>query len=126
MLKWSETDLTEFFGVLPTFDDDALSHSFEVSRDGLRLLITIFELEHAVCVSIFRDGLPEPVMSIRRKPCSHAHITQGTCFRRCFEFGATKFPVTDMGIPPVLTSGVRIYIEPQFQVELLESQDENF
>ena len=34
-------------------------------------------------------------------------------------------PVTDMGIPPVLARGVRVYIEPQFQVELIESRYEN-
>src|SRR5436190_19879278 len=102
MLKWDETDLTEFFGVVATFHDDAHSHSFEVSRDGLRLLVTFFDLENAVYVSIFRDGLPEPLFTVRRELCSHAHITQDAHFRRCFEAGAPKLPVTDMGIPPVL------------------------
>jgi hypothetical protein len=44
MIKWDETDLTELFGVVATFHDDAHSHSFEVSRDGLRLLMAMEEL----------------------------------------------------------------------------------
>ena len=52
-------DLTEFFGVVATFHDDAHSHSFEISRDGLRLLVRLFDLEGAVYVCIFRDGLQQ-------------------------------------------------------------------
>ena len=120
MLKWDETDLTEFFGVVATFHDDAHSHGFEVSRDGLRLLVTLFDLESAVYVSIFRDGLAQPLFTVQRELCTHAHITEAAGFRRCFEAGAPKHPVTDMGVPPLLARGVRVYVEPEFQVELIE------
>ena len=120
MLMWSESDLTAFFGVEPSFHDDAHSHAFELCRDGLRLLVTLFDIEGAVYVSIYRDGWSEPLFTVRRELCSHAHITQGPRFRRCFEAGAPKNSVTDMGIPPVLARGVRVYVEPQFQIELIE------
>ena len=121
MLRWTESNLSEFFGVAASFDDAPHSHGFELSRDGLRLLVTIFDLEGTVYVSIFRDGLSEPLFTVRRELCTHAHITDGSHFRRCFEAGAPKHPVTNMGIPPVLVRGVRVFIEPQFQVELIES-----
>ena len=117
MLKWSEPDLTEFFGVVSEFNDDAHSHSFEVSRDGLRLLVTLFDMDGAVYVSIFRDGLPDPLFTVQRECCTHAHVTES---RRCFEAGAPEHTVTEMGIPPVLAGGVRVYVEPQFCVELIE------
>ena len=120
MLKWDETDLTEFFGVVATFHDDAHSHEFEVRRDGMRLLVTLFGPEKAVYVSIFRDGLAKPLFTVRRELCTHAHITEAAGFGRCFEAGAPKQPVTEMGIPPLFARGVRIYIEPHFQVELIE------
>jgi hypothetical protein len=124
MFNWNKSDLTEFFAVAPRFHDDAHSHSFEVQRDGLRLLVTLFDLEGAVYVSIFRDGLPDSLFTVRRELCTHNHITDGTRFRRCFEAGAPEHPVTNMDIPPVLVRGVRVYIEPQFQVELIESRYE--
>ena len=124
MLKWSQPDLTEFFGVSPKYYNDAESYAFEISRADLRLLVTLFYLEGAVYVSIFRDGLPEPLFTVRRELCTHAHVTESAGFRRCFEAGAPKHPVTDMGIPPVLARGVRVYIEPQFQVELIEPRYE--
>jgi hypothetical protein len=122
MLKWDEADLTGFFGVVATFYDDAHSYSFEVSRDGLRLLVTLFELEGAVYVSIFRDGWADPIFTVRRELCTHAHVTKSGSFRSCFEAGSPEYPVTEMGIPPVLARGVRVFVEPQFQVELIEQR----
>lgn len=124
MLKWNETDLIELFGVTPKYEDGAHSYAFEVARDGLRLLVTLFDLEGAVYVSIFRDGLPEPLFTVRRELCTHAHITKGNDFRPCFEAGSTKHPVTEMGIPPELVRGVRVYMEPHFHVELIEHRYE--
>jgi len=103
-------------------DDDAYVHSFEVSRDGLRLLVTLFELEHTVYVSLFRDGFSAPLFTVRRDRCTHVHVTQAANCRRFFEAGAPERPVTNMGIPPVLVRGVRVYMEPQFQVELIEKR----
>ena len=79
-----------------------------------------FVFEPTVYVSIFHDGLPEPIFTVRREFCRHAHIAEGTNFRRCFEAGTTKHPVTEMGITPILNHGVRVYVEPQFQIELIE------
>src|SRR5205809_8088476 len=108
MLKWSETDLTEFFGVVATVNDDTLSHDFEISHHGLRLLVTIFDFEEAVYVSIFRDGLTEPLFTVKRELCTHAHVTKGPGFRHCFEAGAPKDAVRNMGVPPVLVRGIRV------------------
>lgn len=121
MLKWDEAELMEFFGVVPMYNDDAHSHSFEVSRDGLRMLVTLFDLEGAVYVSIFRDGLPEPIFTVQRELCTHAHVAESSDSCRCFEAGAPKYAVTDIGIPPILVRGVRVRLDPQFQVHLIES-----
>jgi hypothetical protein len=120
MLKWSGPDITEYFGVVANFNDDAFSHSFEISRDGLVLHVTIFELEHSVDVSLFRDGLPDPLFTVTTSNCSHVHITRSTGFRTCFEAGAPAHPVTEMGIEPVIARGIRVFIDPHFQIELIE------
>jgi hypothetical protein len=120
MLKWCESDLIEFFEVVGTFHEDEHSHSFEVSRDGLRLLVTLFELEGAVYVSIFRDGLPEPLFTVCRELCTHVQIVTDQRFHRCFEAGAPEHSVSNMGMAPILTRGIRVYVEPQFRVVLIE------
>src|SRR5688572_26981340 len=120
MLEWDESDLAEFFGGLSDDRDAPHSYEFESFRDGLRLRLTILALEHTVFVRLFKDGLPEPVFTVHRDFCKYAHVTKGEEFRPCFEAGVTKHPVTDMGIPPLLERGVRVYLDPQIQVELIE------
>lgn len=112
--------MIEFFGVEPSYDAAMFSYSFEVRRDGLKLLITIFDFEGAVWISLFRDGLPDALFMVRREFCTHVQIADGQHFRKCFEAGAPKHAVTDMGITPVLARGVRVYLEPQSQVDLIE------
>lgn len=56
------------------YHDGPHSFEFAVSRDGLRLLLTLFDLEGAVYVSIWRDGLPDPLFTIVREACTHAQL----------------------------------------------------
>jgi hypothetical protein len=120
MIRWHETDLTEFFGVAATYHDGPHSFEFVVSRDGLRLLLTLFDLEGAVYVSIWRDGLPDALFTVVRESCTHAQLATDTRQRHCLEIGSPVQPTTDMGIPPLLVRGVRVYVEPHFQVEFID------
>ncbi len=101
MLKWSEPDLTEFFGVVSKFHDDALSHSYEVSRDGLRLLVTLFEFENAVYISIFREGLPD----LNRVHGFFENDNDVANFRRSFDAGT--------GLPANLSGFLQAYSQIQ-------------
>ena len=53
-LEWNEIDLLDFFAVLPTAEEDGVSHSFEIDRNGLQLLLTIRQYESVIQVSVFR------------------------------------------------------------------------
>lgn len=53
-LRWNDTDFLEFFAVEPTAEDDAVSHNYELERDGLRLLFTLWQLESVIQASLFR------------------------------------------------------------------------
>ncbi len=120
MIQWDESKVEEFFGVQALHSDDAQSYGFEVRRDGLRLLVTLFDLEGTVWASLYRDGWDAPLFTVRKGSCSHAQVAEHGRQLRCFEAGAPEFPVSRMGIAPVLTTGLRVYIEPQFQVEVID------
>src|SRR5262245_31332959 len=104
-IRWSKTDLEEFFGVDAEFCDPAHSYSFDVSRDGLRLLLTLFDMEGAVYVSIWRDGLPKPLFTIVREACTHALIGVHPDNRRVLQVGSSGGLTTEMGVLPVLSRG---------------------
>lgn len=124
-IHWSETEFAEFFGVIPTFYDDAHSHGIEISRDGLRLVLTLFDLEGAVYVSVYRDGLPEAIVDVVREGCTHAFVSDFAPGRCCLQIGSPEFPPTDPEVAPVLTRGIRVFVEPHFRLEFIDIESRN-
>lgn len=121
-IKWNKPELTSFFGVIPTSYKEPHCSKFDISRDGLRLLVTIFDTEGSAHASLFRDGLPEPVITIRRENCTHAQLDLDSKRRQFLEIGSPKSRVTEKDLTPVLTRGFRIYLEPQIKIELIEGR----
>lgn len=120
MIRWDETELVEFFGTVPTFCEGAHSFGFDLSQDGLRLLLTLFDLEGAVYVSIYREGIAAAVIDVVREHCTHAFVSTFAPGRRCLQIGSPEHPTTEMGAPPVLTRGVRLFIQPHLRLEFID------
>lgn len=53
-LRWNDTDFLNFFAVEPTVEDYGISHNYEVERDGIRLLFTLWQHESVIQASMFR------------------------------------------------------------------------
>ena len=53
-LEWNEIDFLECFAVEATAEDYATSFHYEVERDGLRLLFTVWQHESVIQASLFR------------------------------------------------------------------------
>lgn len=53
-LRWDDIDFLDFFAVEPAVEDYGASHSFEVERNGIRLLFTLWQLESVIQASLFR------------------------------------------------------------------------
>ena len=53
-LAWNELDFLDFFALEPIVEDYAMSHSYELEREGLRLLFTLWQLESVIQASLFR------------------------------------------------------------------------
>ena len=53
-LEWNENDFLDCFAVEPNLDDYETSVNYEVARDGLRLLFTVWKHESVIQASLFR------------------------------------------------------------------------
>lgn len=63
MLKLNKYDLIEFFGALPETDECETYYSFEIVKEGLRLLITFGDYDGDVMISLYKSDLPNPILS---------------------------------------------------------------
>ncbi len=53
-LKWDELDFLEYLEVEAVIDDYTTSHNYELKQSDLRLLITVWQYESVVQVSLLR------------------------------------------------------------------------
>lgn len=51
-LDWDETDFMECLEVIPTVEDYEVKHVYEVNKDGLSLLVCVWQLESVVGLSL--------------------------------------------------------------------------
>jgi hypothetical protein len=115
-LRFEEHEFVEFFGVVSPLDEDACSYSYELERDGLRLLFTVFPLDGGVYTSVYRDGITEPIVTSRLHGCTHSRfVTRGA--QRCLEVGQPERPTSEPSAP--LTWGLRLFVEPHFRIEFI-------
>ena len=115
-LRFDEHEFVEFFGVVSPLDEEACSYSYELSRDGLRLLFTVFPIDGDVYTSLFRDGIDNPIATSRLGGCSHSRfVLHGS--KRCLEIGRPEHPTTEQNAP--LIWGIRVFVDPQFKIEFI-------
>ncbi|MFH1266428.1 MAG: Ypar14, superfamily integron cassette, partial [Planctomycetota bacterium] len=62
MLTWNPTDVLSCLGVLPTEEEDGISHAYSVAKDGMRLDLTVFQYDGDVYITLSREGVEAPVV----------------------------------------------------------------
>ena len=117
MLVWNEADAIACLETLPEIDEDAVSYGFTIVRDGLRLELTVFPYASDVCISLFRDGVAEPVFDVTLLDCGGMrHVTDQSSER--LEFAPAKCFGSryDGRSPPPY--GVSVAVKPSIQLRL--------
>ena len=115
-LKFEEHEFVEFFGSVGEWNEDACSYSYTVTRDGLRLLFTMFPLDGGVYTSLYRDGIAEPIFRSRLSDCTQSRfVSRGSL--HCLEIGRPERPTSETTAP--VTWGLRLFIEPHFTLEYI-------
>lgn len=59
-LKWNETEFIQCLGVVPEVAEHQTEHVFTVSRHGLTLTVTVWQLESMVTLALNQDGQTMP------------------------------------------------------------------
>ena len=114
ILRFEESEFLDFFGVDGPLDEDACSYTYELERDGLRLVVTVFPLDGGVYTSLYRDGVADAIVSSRLEGCTHVRVVARND-ARFMEIGRPERPTRESTAPP--TWGLRISVDPHFRLE---------
>lgn len=120
MLKWDPTDLLICLKVEPRVDVHGVEHSYEVSQNGLRLLVTIFQYDGDVYFSLFRD-VPgaESLVDLKICQCPAIELMEREG-EEWLNFMPGRRPDMPSDKAAAIDRGVRVGIYPDIRLELFK------
>ena len=69
-LKWNETDFLTCLEVEPRIDEYETGYHYSVSKDGLRLELSVFPFPSDICITIYCDGVERADHAFTITDCS--------------------------------------------------------
>jgi hypothetical protein len=110
-LTWNETDVLSCLEVAPEAGEYEVSYHYQVFRLGLRLDLGIYPFASDVYLSLFREGVENPIFEMKMIGCSgirYIHDERG----EYLEFAPAKvFGTRYDGCSPI-PYGVRLSVNP--------------
>lgn len=117
MLVWNQCDFIQCLAVLPEVEEYETCHTFRVEKDGLKLVLTIYQYDGDVYFDLFRDGIEELIFKTRLIDCPGARYVSTKQDKEYLEFAASKsFGSRYDGESPI-PMGVRLSVNPHISIE---------
>ena len=118
MLVWNQYEFIECLGVVPEIEEDEIAHYFKVSKDGLRLELSVFQYDGDVYLDLYREGVEPSIFKMRLIDCAGARYVSDRNGREVIEFAPAKsFGSRYDGVSP-LPYGIRLAVTPHISIEL--------
>ena len=118
MLRCNQYEFIECLGVVPQVEEDETAHYFKVSKDGLRLEMSVFQYDGDVHLDLYREGFDPSIFKMRLLNCAGARYVSNRNGREVLEFAPAKsFGGRYDGLSP-LAYGVRVGVNPHISIEL--------
>jgi hypothetical protein len=129
-LQWDELALIEFLSVLPKTEDQVY-HTFDVTREGLKMLLTLRQFESVLHLTIGYAETKTPLLDltayIRGKVEVRRHIATNVpflCISNCL-IVANRFQHIEIGDPFDVQkfpfgADMHLFVDPKIQCCLTE------
>ena len=117
-MRYDESEFIEALGVVPRDGKHGIERVFEFSRGGLRLLLSVFQYDGDVAVSIFRDDTREPIITRWARRFTHAQCIRDPKGDECLEIVYPVGAISETRLQMPLRERMRIYVQPQIRISL--------
>lgn len=120
MLVWDETDLMTVLEVLPDEESNGVFHIYTVEKDGVKLVITIYQYDGEVGFELINTVNDSSMFSMQLVDCDGV-LRKKDKTGEYLEFAPSKcFGGRYDGVESI-PYGVRIYVNPSINVALFGS-----
>jgi hypothetical protein len=115
---WDETDFIECLSVIPEVEDVGSAYHFVVRRDGLRLVLSVYQLDAEVWISLYREESKQPLFRVVLEDSPGARLVRNRNGQDYIEFAAAKVFGRRYDGETVIPMGIRLYVDPDFNIQL--------
>ena len=120
MIKWDPIDLLECLEVEPSTDTSGVEHSYVVIKNGLKLVISVFQYDGDVYFTLMReDEENHTIIDLKINQCPEITFSKSDN-SECLNFHPGRQSIENFDKPYSITKGVKIQINPDIKVELYE------
>ena len=118
-IKWDPTDLLDCLEVEPSVDDDRVEYAYEVVKDGLILLVSVFQFSGEVYFSLLREGAKQTLITLKINQCLKI-ILKKFKHEEYLEFSPSDQSPDIFDPQNSITKGVRVWIKPDIKLAVYE------
>ncbi len=118
MIEWDPVDLLECLEVVPTADKDGVEHTYEVTKDGLKLIISVFQYDGEVYFSLMRENESEnTIIDLKINQCPEITFSKTGKIEQ-LDFHPGRQIIEKFDTSYSINQGVRVQIKPDISIEL--------
>jgi hypothetical protein len=116
-LRWDEVDFLTWLEVEPKIDEFETGHHYSVSKDGLRLELSVFQFLRDIWITVYRDGVERPVVDFRITDCSGTRYVNDPR-GEYLEFAPAQVFGDRFQRDFLIPAGVRLSVKPSICIKL--------
>ncbi|MCF6441877.1 Ypar14, super integron cassette [Pseudoalteromonas luteoviolacea] len=117
MLNWDETDVLATLEVLPEIESDGIWHKYAVKKQGIELVVFIYQYDGDVRIELKTELLDKSVFSMHIMDCPSI-VRKLDSTGEYLEFAAPNIVESHHGEPESIRYGARVYVTPSINVPL--------
>jgi hypothetical protein len=117
---WNETDFIECLSVFPTVEECGVAHHFDLYRNGLRLLLSVYQLDAEVWISLYREGSNQSLFTVSLKDSPGARLVRNRNGQDYIEFAAGDVFGGRYDGESMIPMGIRLSVDPDFNIQLFQ------
>ena len=120
MIKWDPTDLLECLEVEPSTDNHGVEHSYVVIKNGLKLVISVFQYDGDIYFTLMRENDEEhTIIDLKINQCPVITFSKSGK-NEYLNFHPGRQSIENFDKPYSITKGVRVQVNPDIKIELYE------
>lgn len=116
-LVWCPDDVMACLEVIPEVGEYETHHSYTVRRDDLRLLLTVFQYDGDIRISLYRNGVDRPAFDMRLLGCTGVRYVNDDR-GEYLEFAPARCFGSRYDRESPIPYGVRLAVKPSIAISL--------